>query len=197
MDNKQIAAVGFLLSTYEGDLNYFANFARFSNGEISSENYCQKAEGTFKNFINEYRVARNTRKGSTSVLLNCALDWRQKGQAIDVDGFALNIKKLTHGKVATSLASKIMYLMNPVEVLPVDSRVRAAFQLRSNNYVAYLAEVRKFKEDHEAEIRQSLETVARMLEIIESPFVGKIRDLEKIRENRFVDKWLWVKGGNK
>lgn len=196
MKSDQITAIGFLLSSYESDLNYFANFSHFLKGAISFEDYCLKSQGTFKNFIDEYGVARSTKGDLTSDLLNCALEWYHKGETKDVDRFAQSIKKLTHDKVATSLASKIMYLMNPVEVLPLDSRVRAALNLRTNVYADYLAEVERFKENYKSEIFQALESVMGMLFIIEGQFAGKILGLERIRENRFVDKWLWVRGGN-
>lgn len=196
MENKQIAAVGFLLSTYESDLNYFANFARFVNGEISPDKYCQKAEGTFKNFIDEYRVARNTKKDLTPDLLACSLEWHQQGRTKEVDDFALMIQGegLTHGKLATSLSSKIMCLMNPWEIMPLDIRAKKALKHRTNIYKDYFGKIEQFRLEHENDIRQTLASISEMLAIIERSFIGTLTNLERIRENRFVDKWLWVKG---
>ncbi len=197
MTNEQILSVGYMLSTYESDLNYFAKFISFSKKEISLNDYAQKAKGTFKNFIDEYRVARNTKKDLTSKLLTCALEWHEQGRTNDVDDFARMIQgmDLTHGKMATSLSSKIMYLMNPWEVMPLDIRAKEALKHRTNIYKDYFAKIERFRMEHENEIRQTLASISEMLDIIERPFVGTVNNLERIRENRFVDKWLWVKGG--
>jgi hypothetical protein len=197
MDNGQVMATGFLLSTYESDLNYFAKFIGFTKQEISHNDYAVKAKGTFKNFIDEYRVARNTQKVLTSKLLTCALEWHEQGRTNDVDDFArmIQAKGLTHGKLATSLSSKIMYLMNPWEVMPLDIRAKRALKHRTNIYKDYFGEIERFRLEHEKDIRQTLATISEMLDIIERPFVDTVANLERIRENRFVDKWLWVKGG--
>jgi hypothetical protein len=199
MNAEQVMATGFLLSTYESDLDYFATFIRFSKKEISLHDYAHKAKGTFKNFINEYRVARNTKKDLTSKLLAYSLDWYEQGRTKDVDDFALMIQgmDLTHGKLATSLSSKIMYLMNPWEVMPLDIRAKRALKHRTNIYKDYFGEIERFRLEHEKDIRQNLATISEMLDIIERPYVGTVNNLKRIRENRFVDKWLWVRGGSK
>ena len=198
MNKEQITAVGFLLSTYESDLNYFSTFIRFSKNEISLHDYAPKAKGTFKNFIDEYRVARNTKRDLTSKLLAYSLDWYEQGRTKDVDDFARMIQgmDLTHGKMATSLSSKIMYLMNPWEVMPLDIRAKRALNHRTNIYKDFFGEIERFRLEHEKDIRQTLATISEMLDIIERPYVGTVNNLERIRENRFVDKWLWVKGGS-
>ncbi|MCB9343972.1 MAG: hypothetical protein H6576_09760 [Lewinellaceae bacterium] len=196
MTAEQITSIGLLLSSYKNDLNYFANFIRFSKGEISSKDYAAKAPGSFKNFIDDFRVARSTQKDLTPVLLDCALEWYQKGETKDVDGFTLLIqdKKLTHDKRATSLASKIMFLMNPWEVMPLDALVKAALKHRTNDYTRFRIKWEAFKQKEQEVITYNVGKVSGMLEVIERPFVGRISDLAKIRENRFLDKWLWVKG---
>lgn len=37
MDIEKVKTIGYLLTTYADDLNYFATFIRFSKGEISLE----------------------------------------------------------------------------------------------------------------------------------------------------------------
>lgn len=199
MDNTLIKALGFLLSTYESDLNYFAKFIEFSERKISFDLYVQKAEGTFKNFIDEFRVARNTKKVFTPALLETTLEWYRKAQTTDVDGFALAIKEggLTHGKVATSLSSKVMFLMNPWEVIPLDRYAKAALKHRTNNYGEYIIRLQDFQRAYSTNIQEALNQVEGMLEVVESRFAGQLKNLGKIRENRLVDKWLWVKGRNK
>lgn len=199
MDIEKIKTIGYLLTSYAGDLNYFATFIRFSKDEISPDAYARKEVGTFKNFINEYRVARNTKRDLTADLLACSLDWHQKGRTKDVDDFAqmIQAKGLTHGKVATSLSSKIMYLMNPWEVMPLDDLAKKALDHRNKDYKGFATKIQRFRLENEKDIHQTLDGISGMLDILERPFVETVGNLEKIRENRFIDKWLWVRGGKK
>lgn len=199
MSTDQIQAAGHLLSTYESDLFHFANFIRFSKGEISEKEYCSKWNGSFKNFIDWYRVARNTDKNLTPHLLKCTLEWHRAGRTKEVDAFAAHIQSegLTHGKLATSLASKIMYLTNPWEVLPLDQLVRNALGLRTNRYADYALEVEQFRAEKAKEIRAFLQGIEGLLKVVEGKYQGQIKDIEKIRENRFIDKWLWVRGSKR
>lgn len=196
MSTDQIQAAGHFLSTYESDLFHFANFIKFSNGEIPEKEYCSKWNGSFKNFIDWYRVARNTDKDLTAQLLQCTSYWHKAGKTKDVDGFAAYIKSegLTHGKLATSLASKIMYLTNPWAVLPLDQLVRNALGLRTNKYADYALKVEQFQVENAKEIRGFLQGIEGLAKVVEGKFAGQISNIEKIRENRFVDKWLWVRG---
>lgn len=176
MSNDQIQAAGHLLSTYESDLIYFTNFIRFSKGEIPVLKYCRKQNGSFKNFIDAYRVARNTDKDLTAELLQCTSHWHKAGKTKDVDGFAAYIKSegLTHGNLATSLASKIMYLTNPWEVLPLDQLVRNALGLRTNTYADYALKVRQFRIDREREIKAFLQGIEDLANVIECKFAGQM-----------------------
>ncbi len=120
--------------------------------------YCYETDGIFKKFINDYQVARNAKKDSTRDLLECAWEWFQKGETKDVDGFARTIKKkeLTHG-LAISPSSKIMFLMNPWEVMPLDKRAKVTVGYKGNNYADYLVKVEYFRQEHEKEIHQALQ----------------------------------------
>ncbi|MBK8922653.1 MAG: hypothetical protein IPM81_14300 [Saprospirales bacterium] len=107
-------------------------------------------------------------------MLDAAWDWYKKGDSEDADGFAdLIKKKLTHGR-AISLASKIMFLMNPWKVLPLDSRAKESLDYRGNKYSVFIQKAEQDKKKREKEIRDTLQSISDMLGVIESGFTGKI-----------------------
>ena len=196
MELDYIMALGNFLQYYNSDLDYILNFQRFRDYPINSDDQILNLPGTFKSFINEFRVARNVDKTKTKELLELTLKWTKGNDYNNVDDFAelLNECGITHGKVMTSLASKILFLNDPWSILPIDNLVRKAVDLKGNVYKDYSKKVKVFKSKHQIEIEESLETVKEHTKIIEKPFNGQIRDLKTIRQNRFIDKILWIKG---
>lgn len=194
-----IKALGNLLGLYYSDLTYIRNFQRYKISELNSKEYLEKTSGTFKSFINEFRVARNVDKDKTDVLLKLTIDWILKENSTNVDGFAKHLKQsgITHGKIMTSLASKILFLNNPWEILPIDNLTKKTIGLHNNNYSQYLQLVKEFREKNLSEIRTCLDTVNQHLTIIEESFNNEIVDLKTIRLNRFIDKILWTIGQQK
>jgi hypothetical protein len=200
-DIQYIQALGNLLTYYHSDLIYIREFMRFKNGKINNVEYLQKAEGTFRAFINEFRVARNIEKTKTDILLQQTIIWTSSVKvpdSIHVDGFAesLNALGITHGKVMTSLASKILFLNNPWTIFPMDNLAKKSFRLRSNYYSDYYPRAQDFKEINKIEIGKFLSSVDSHLTTIESAFCNEIENLNAIRINRFVDKILWTIGRN-
>jgi hypothetical protein len=163
---------------------------------LKTNEYLQKSTGTFKSFINEFRVARNVEKSKTKELLESTIEWIGKNENVEVDNFAefLNIKGITHGKIMTSLASKILFLNDPWNFLPIDNLVKKAVGLKRNKYNLYELEVTKFKSTNLSEMNKCLESVEKHLKIIETPFQKKISNIKVIRQNRFLDKVLWTIG---
>jgi len=194
-----IQAIGNLLQYFHSDLNYILEFHKYKTGNYDLKNYLKKKPGTFKTFINEFKIARNIDKTKTSELFQETLKWIKKEDPHDIDSFAdyLKTKNLTHGKKVTSLASKILFLNDPWRILPIDRLTRQAVGLSDNNYSKYIILVNHFRDREKTEIRNCLNSVDQHLRLVENNFTGKINDLEIIRENRFIDKILWTIGKNK
>jgi hypothetical protein len=188
-----IKAIGNLLTYYKSDLEYIRNFQLFKEGLIESEKYLTKAPGTFKAFLNEFRIARNIDKTKTSQLLELTNNWIAGQYSDNVDAFAefLKMDNITHGKTMTSLASKVLFLNNPWKITPLDSRAKQTLGLRNNLYSEYLPLVHEFIKQNQSEIEYYLDSMNQHLTVIETIFKNEVRDLDQIRLNRFVDKILW------
>ena len=199
MKITNIQALGNLLATYHSDLTYIRNFQRRKNEKLSDTDYLKKSKGTFKSFIDEFRVARNVDKRKTHILLSLTTEWINQKHSDDVDIFAEQLKNkgITHGKVMTSLASKILFLNNPWTILPLDNLAKQAVGLKNNSYSEYLPLTEKFFNDNKNEIHKLLSSVDNHLTIIEKQFEQEIENIKVIRQNRFVDKLLWTIGRTK
>lgn len=196
LDIQYIQALGNLLTYYHSDLMYIREFHRYKNGEIDTREYLEKSVGTFKAFLNEFRVARCFDKTKIDILLQMTIDYTCSDDSTDVDRFAesLNRKGITHGKLPTSLASKILFLNNPWNILPIDNQVKKTFGLRRNLYDAYYPRSKEFKKKNEIEINRYLNSIDKYLTTIEATFCNEIENLKAIRFNRFVDKILMIIG---
>ncbi|HOZ14025.1 MAG TPA: hypothetical protein PK784_04505 [Tenuifilaceae bacterium] len=196
MTNVQIQALGNLLQYYRSDLTYIREFKRYKLGKTETGYYLSLSYGTFKSFINEYRVARNVEKSKTDFLLQLTMQWvNTKGQKnVDVFAKLLKEKGITHGKVMTSLASKILFLNDPWTILPLDNLAKQAVGLKTNIYSHYIPKVDEFKQKNKREIDSCLNSVSHHLKIIEVDFKDEVENIEMIRYNRFVDKLLWTIG---
>jgi hypothetical protein len=198
MNNNEIIAIGHFLSTYYTDLVYIRNFQRFKNKKISIAEYLQKKPGSFYQFLIEFRVIRNVEKKKLEKLLLLTNQWVSNKTNTNVDEFAKILKreKLTHGKVMTSLASKILLLNNPWEILPIDSLVKKTFNLKTNNYKDYQPLIKKYISSRTSLISDYLEKTSLFNKTIENEFKNEIRNIEIIRANRLIDKMLWAEGKN-
>lgn len=189
-------ALGNLLQYYDSDLRYIINFQSYRKGIIRSEEHLISNPGTFKAFLNEYRIARNINKDFTKTLFELTIKWIKTQDPKDVDGFAqfLRIEGITQNRTLTSLASKILFLNNPENVLPMDSRTRNVFKLQNNNYAIYIQLVKDFINQNKQHIDENLNIISVPLTKIESRFKTNLSNLDLIRFNRFVDKILWTGG---
>jgi len=188
-----IKAVGYFLAFYESDLHYIQRFQAFKNGE--DKDYLSLGDYSFNKFINEFRIARNISKETREEILLLINKWCKRKSCDNVNGLASEIKKHehSHGNLAVSFASKILFLNNPYEIFPLDQNGKDSLGLETNDYQAYLAAINKFKKVNKAEIKQAFTEVNDMAALIENEFIG-IKHLKKIRENRLIDKILWVHG---
>ena len=197
-DVTYFKALGNLLTYYYSDLIYIKNFQLFKKGSIDKDSYSIVTPGTFKAFLNEYGIARNIVIDSTRLLLEITIQWITTENPYDVDGFAVFLKKrgLTQGKLVTSLASKVLFLNDPLQILPMDTRTRKAVGLKENCYKDYLILVNQFKKQNEDQIIEKIKIIDKPLTIIESNFKGITKDNNLLRFNRFVDKILWNGSNN-
>ena len=198
MTTNQIQALGNLLQYYYSDLVYIRDFHRYKNGKLETDYYLSLSTGTFKSFINEYRVARNIEKAKTDSLLQLTIKWVSTKNSNNVDDYAslLKEKRITHGKVMTSLASKILFLNDPWTILPIDNLAKQAVGLKTNIYSHYIPKVEEFKLKNKTDIDGCLDSVSQHLKTIEVDFKDEIENIELIRYNRFVDKLIWTIGRN-
>lgn len=194
-----IFALGNFIQYYYTDLTYIYNFQQHKSGQIKTNEYLKNSPGTFKAFINEFRVARNIEKSKTKDLLEYTTQWIAKTKTIQVDDFAdfLKTKGITHNKTMTSLASKILFLNDPWKILPIDNLVKNAVGLKINKYNLYELKFKDFESRNLNEINKSLASVQQHVDIIESNFKGEINNIETIRKNRYLDKILWTIGQKK
>lgn len=196
MTSQQIEIIGNLLISYKRDLTYIHTFDRYRHGHISTTEYLSNERGSFYNFLIDYKVARNVEKEQKSKLLEVTLNWIKQPISNNVDDFAKKLceERLTHDKIMTSLASKILFLNNPTEILPLDNLVKNALNIKSNNYGDYMKELPKFKEKEKESLKICLEKSKEFLTIIEEEFKEHINNLDIIRENRLIDIYLWTRG---
>jgi hypothetical protein len=195
MDLKQIIATGVFLQFYSSDLSYILNFQRFKINENIEQQLC-KEPGTLKSFLDEFRVARNFKKEKTSKLFELTLKWAKRSNCDDVDGFAKYLMQhhVTDGSLPLSLASKILFLNNPWEILPLDSRAKNAVGLKTNSYSSYLSLVANFRKENAKLINTNLAYLQQYFLEVEKDFKKPLFKIEIIRENRFIDKLLWTLG---
>ncbi len=195
-DSIDIQAIGSLLMYYESDLRYIRNFQQFKKGKISSKDYCEKEQGTFYSFLIEYRVTRNFEKNMVHSLLDITKDWIGTTSADKVDEFAirLNDARLTHGKIMTVMASKILFLNKPWKILPMDAFSKGAVGQTNNSYHTYQSNIAQVRKTINPIIKNKLSKVELYLKLVENIYDGDLKDLQAIRENRFIDKVLWTLG---
>jgi hypothetical protein len=145
----------------------------------------------------EFKVTRNFSKGLSIDLLHFTNQWLNHKGDTDVDGFAhfLNSKGLTHGKVMTSLASKILFLNNPWEVIPIDRQAKKALDHKSDNcYSNFKPKLEDYRISKSKFFTDTFKIVQPFLKIVEKPFEKEIENISIIRENRLLDKLLWTAG---
>lgn len=196
MTTADIQATGNLLKTYHSDLTYIRNFQRYKKGQISANDFVKKSEGTFYQFLIEFRVTRNFQAGKSASILQLTTKWINGSTPDDVDGFShlLNRGKLTHDKTMTSLCSKILFLNNPWSILPMDNLAKKAIRQKDNLFSNYILNLVQFRKKHSDTIKKNLNIVEPFLITIENDFKKEIRNINIVRQNRFVDKLLWTLG---
>ncbi len=189
----EIRAIGHFLAYYETDLKYILEFQRFKNNQIAVERYCEMVPSGFYSFLKEYRIIRNIEQGKAIELLKVTKEWINTDMSNNVDEFASKISQqnFSKGKVLTSLSSKILFLNNPWEILPMDSQVRKSLHQTENKYSVYEDNLEKFKIENDIQIIECLNIVEQIIKLINDNFSG-LDNLDMIVRNRIIDKLLWV-----
>ncbi|GEJ39233.1 TPA: hypothetical protein ACT4TI_002407 [Flavobacterium psychrophilum] len=196
MTKEQIQATGNFLTSYHNDLNYIKKFRDFKENKISENEYIEKKYGTFYSFLIEFRVARNFSQGMVDKLLEETYSFVNGKYPNDVDLFAENLAKsnLTRGKVMASMASKILFLNNPWEIIPMDTLARKTLNQKENKYKTYEKNLEIYREQNKTVIENCIIFTKPLTEIVNKEFENKIENLNKISENRIMDKLLWTIG---
>lgn len=193
-----IEAVGNLLLYYGSDLEYIRSF---QNCKRYQGDYLTDFRDTIiSRFLAEYRVARNLKEGQTERLLKTVIAHVKTDQADDVDYLAKRLRKsgiTQNDKTMVSLASKILFLNNPWEILPYDRLVRIAIGYSGNTYSGYFEAVQKSKERILKLYHALPNSILAYLELIEAEVAPGIARLDRIRKTRFIDKVLWTLGRKK
>ncbi|MWB94950.1 hypothetical protein GON26_11270 [Flavobacterium sp. GA093] len=194
MTIKQIEAIGNFLTYYRTDLIYINQFQKFKAGKISPEEYIQKNPGSFYSFLIEYRVVRNFPKGTVNKLLYETSLWIKSSESNNVDLFAEKLAEtVTNKKVMASMASKILFLNNPWEIIPMDSLARKTLNQKENKYSVYKNKLTGFGNENELIFENSLNYTNSLTNIIHTEF-NDLKDLKLICKNRIIDKVLWTMG---
>ncbi len=198
LKKDEIRAIGFLLSNYEVELTYICDFQSYRDDKIIDPGFDTK----FDKFLSDFRIARNIQADRQDQVLPLTLEWIGTHNPNDVDGFAefLRGKKITtKSRKPRSLASKVLMLNDPIHVIPFDSRAKETleneYRIHLSSYADFLKWWGEFQNKHKARLEQVLKEFDNYLLQIEGGFPKDIAT-EKVRWNRFVDKYLWTRNGN-
>jgi len=197
-DTCYIKALGSLLNYYESDLEFIAEFQKAKSGSYNDDYPDSKNAGSFKAFINEYGVARNIsseNSENTKKLLDLILSYVEGADLNNVDGLAIQIRNAgitPKNRIPVSLASKVLMLNNPWEILPMDNQTCKSLKYSGALYSEYKVKLDSFIEINKVELLTQLAQITHLLIPVESKFKEILRDIETIRFNRYVDKVLWT-----
>ncbi|EKT3967467.1 hypothetical protein NTJ12_002558 [Flavobacterium psychrophilum] len=196
MTKEQIQATGNYLTSYHNDLIFIEKFKDFKENKISENEYIEKQNGTFYSFLIAFRVARNFTQGRVDKLLEETYNFVNGKQPNNVDLFAENLAQsnLTRGKVMASMASKILFLNNPWEIIPMDTLARNTLKQKNNKYGTYEKNLKVYREQNLSVIESCITFTNPLTKIINKEFENKLQNLDKISENRMMDKLLWTFG---
>lgn len=197
----KVEAIGHFISTFYSDLKYIKNFQYYKKKQekqIQESSLLTTNKISFYSFLKEFRIIRNIEKGKSNDLIEFTIKFINENNSNEVDKFAECLKSesgLTRDKKTVSLASKIMFLNNPLENFPMDQLVRKSLGLKSNIYKDYMNEVNNFKDIYSNVIDDCMDSSVKFIKVIENDY--ELKGIEKINEisrNRIIDKLLWTIG---
>lgn len=203
MTSEQIIALGQFIAHYHSNLLYIKNFQNFKKTE-EKKGYMENREGTFYKFLIEFKIIRNLPKEKQSELLIESLTWVKNSkpheielcQEVDLFAKALKEKGISNKEnTPLSLASKILFLDNPWKVIPYDKQAKWAVGCKERNYKEYIEKIctDELKTKAIDYFQEGLSIINPLIFQIEKEF-RDIEDIETIRTNRLLDKYLWTIG---
>jgi len=217
-----IEAIEHFKVYYYSDLYFIQNFHNRNNNPDYAINFRAFVAqfGLIRNrgilhHIEEIITATNSWVNQEQNFLNDCLNANPINGVIqnDVDGFAhcLQTNNVTVN-LEKVLASKILFLNNPVEITPFDRNVRKAVNLHNNNkYADYLIEFNNHFDlhvnnyiFHHFHMNINLIDLLGNIEVYSMSIEANLPNMPpiisnnfpRVRENRLKDKLLWVIGKN-
>lgn len=192
MNRHQIQAIGHFLSSYDNDLKYISKFQDFKNGNLKPAQYVKKVDGSFYKFLIEFRVIRNIPKGQSLELLKQTKHWIDGDNPNEVDSFAKHLQNTgLSPKLLKSMASKVLFLNNPEEIIPMDTMTRKSLSVRKNIYAIYFEKLENFKANNSKILQEMMLQVEPLISQIHVKY-KTIENLDTVAQNRMVDKLLWT-----
>jgi len=193
-----IETVGNLFLNYRSDLEYIRSF---QNCKLHRGDHLKHFRDTvLPRFLVEYRIVRGLKKGKQKAFLKTVMAHVKTAHASDVDCLAKKLREsgiTQNNKTMISLASKILFLNNPWEILPYDRLVRIAIGYSGHTYSGYFEAVQKSRGLILKRYHALPNSIRAYLRLIEGEIAPDIPCLDRIRKARFIDKVLWTLGRKK
>lgn len=197
--NNDIKAMGYFLAHYGDELSHIKSFqANYLSTKRISLSVNKKNDPKFWKCLTQFRVARTLgiKNGQRNDFIQVFNNWDFRNcSPEDVDGFCAEGKMIKNHK---SLASKMMMLANPWQIIPYDTQASETVNYnapnRNTNYVDYLKLVTDFERKNEKLIDSLLSEVGSYATIIEHSYKCNLKDIQVIRRKRLLDKVLWTYG---
>jgi len=177
--------------SYYGDLFYFSAFQY-----LNRDNSLMEGVGDFdffKQFLYEYRVSRKIKADfkpraweefkqlAKKEITTDTVDHIAKSIFIDLD---------PNRGINTSLCSKILMLLKPSLIIPIDSLNKEALNFNKNEYKGFYQKLKIFEKEYHEQISSIMAQVDSRAKQIESIYKDQFEEIESIRKNRIIDKLL-------
>jgi len=198
--------ISSLVEGYFSDLSYINEFQNFKKDAVIDKGH------SLREFLKYYQVLRNIpiKENSNNYcdfenLVRKFVNKNETSDDVDLLVSTLIDKNISKMKL-TSLCSKILFLNNPLQIFPMDHYSRKGLifyyenkKLAEGNYNNYLINVNTFRIENNDKIidfinSKELSHYLAVIVAIENFFIDKIEEIEEIRINRFIDKYLMYLG---
>lgn len=201
--NDDIKAMGYFLAHYGDELSHIksfqANYLPTKRKRLTYPyNENNKSDPKFWECLTQFRVARTLGKenGQRNDFIQVFNNWDFRYcSPEDVDRFCAEGEMIKNHK---SLASKMMMLANPWQIIPYDKQASTAVGYKASNgktnYVAYLKLVHDFECRNKTLIASLFNEVDRYATKIEQNYKDDLENIQVIRRKRLLDKVLWTYG---
>lgn len=188
---------------YFMDLFFIDRFQKFIHDKLSIEEYMKYSIGNLNHFLTEFRVARNRSKSKREIFPEEVKKWiKDNRHSINVNEFANHLKRKElsvkrkdqdEHQLAVSLASKILFLYQPEEISPFDSRAKKTIDYKGDVYHDFHSSVEGFYRENKTMIDEGIKKIEPFAIQVEKLF-PELNHQKEIRRNRFTDKLLWCIG---